>query len=291
MGGCPRSSQLGYHWIPAFSGMTTNMNRTAKPAKILVLVLLGVFTSLMVLYPVQGRAEIFVDHSPISFMWTHASGPVDHYNVYVSVNGAPFRLLKEVSGNRCQVDVVNGRSYVLRVEAEDAVGRVGPLSDRSEEIVVQISNTVPNCDDGRWCNGTETYDPALGCQPGVPPCQDDGLFCNGRESCNEIFNRCTVTNVPNCSDGNDCTSDYCNEAADRCENSCNATSSNDSCCEDFACSNDPICASDDHPLDLNEDGCIEMSELMDYIDFWYSGGVTMNRVLEAIDLWYSGEGC
>jgi len=253
--------------------------------------MLWVFTSLIVLDPVPSLAEIFVEHSPVSFVWTQSTGPVDHYNVYVSVNEAPFRLLKAVSDNTCQVDVVNGRSYVLQVEAEDADGRVGPLSDMSEEIVVQISPTVPNCSDGRWCNGTETYHPLLGCQAGPAPCQDDGLFCNGRESCNEILNQCYVANLPNCSDGNDCTNDDCNEEADRCENSCNATSCSDSCCEDLACSNDPVCSCDEYSCDADGDGCIQMSELLDYIDFWYSGGVTMHRVLEAVDLWYSGDGC
>ncbi len=44
-----------------------------------------------------------------------------------------------------------------------------------------------SCDDGEFCNGTETCDPAADCQPGQAPLLDDG---------------------------NECTADYCDEAGD-----------------------------------------------------------------------------
>ncbi|MCZ7582225.1 MAG: putative metal-binding motif-containing protein [Deltaproteobacteria bacterium] len=43
------------------------------------------------------------------------------------------------------------------------------------------------CDDGIFCNGEETCDPAIKhCERADAPCPDDELFCNGTESCDEI---------------------------------------------------------------------------------------------------------
>jgi len=63
------------------------------------------------------------------------------------------------------------------------------------------------CDDGLWCNGAETCDPAKGCQPGT---------------------------APDCSDGIDCTIDSCNEDADECEHSA----------DDSKCDDDDACTID-----------------------------------------------
>ncbi|MEM7249493.1 MAG: S8 family serine peptidase, partial [Acidobacteriota bacterium] len=91
------------------------------------------------------------------------------------------------------------------------------------------------CDDGIFCNGIETCDPAIGCQPGTPPsCDDgvgctidscdggndacsnapddsacdDGLFCNGTETCDPVLG---------CQSGSDpCAGQGCDEVTDEC---------------------------------------------------------------------------
>ncbi|MFC1889942.1 cohesin domain-containing protein, partial [Thermodesulfobacteriota bacterium] len=117
------------------------------------------------------------------------------------------------------------------------------------------------CDDGLWCDGSETCDEQDGCQAGTDPCPDDalfcngeescdeeddqcldtgdpcpddGLWCNGEESCDEAGDRCDVTDVPDCGDGVDCTADSCNEAADSCDNI-----ADDSFCDDGLWCNGP----------------------------------------------------
>jgi len=72
------------------------------------------------------------------------------------------------------------------------------------------------CDDGLWCNGVETCNPALDCQPGT---------------------------AVDCNDGNPCTDDSCDEGGDSCENQCNATDPADDCCDSPACAGDPVCVS------------------------------------------------
>jgi hypothetical protein len=66
------------------------------------------------------------------------------------------------------------------------------------------------------CPANHTCDAAMGC---VPECDDDGdcddgLFCNGTETC--ASNGCVAGTAPSCSDGISCTVDLCDEAGDRC---------------------------------------------------------------------------
>ncbi len=124
---------------------------------------------------------------------------------------------------------------------------------------------VPNngqCNDGLYCNGTESCDALQGCLAGASPCQpdgvactddlcdeavdacthvandllcDDGLFCNGTEVCDPqngcvpSANRCPSDNIA-------CTIDNCDEAADTCIHQPDGTLCNDA----DACTND-IC--------------------------------------------------
>ncbi len=68
--------------------------------------------------------------------------------------------------------------------------------------------TDADCDDGLWCNGTETCDPGSGCKAGTSPV---------------------------CDDGNSCTVDLCDELADSCTGTCSASGPEDPCCDDPAC--------------------------------------------------------
>ncbi len=55
--------------------------------------------------------------------------------------------------------------------------------------------SAADCNDGLFCNGTETCVNRT-CQPGTPPCADDGIFCNGRKSCNEANDVCQNSGNP-----------------------------------------------------------------------------------------------
>ncbi len=85
------------------------------------------------------------------------------------------------------------------------------------------------CNDGVYCNGSETC-VEDSCQEGTPiSCLDDGLFCNGDEVCNELTQGCGST-------GNPCeTGSTCNEVTDQCISLCG-----NGICDEFEdCSNCP----------------------------------------------------
>lgn len=76
-----------------------------------------------------------------------------------------------------------------------------------EHLIVHVQ-----CDDGVFCNGPETQDPAAGCVPGTPPNCDDGVACT-IDSCDETVDGCQ--HVPDdvlCDDGDPCTRDQCTPA-------------------------------------------------------------------------------
>jgi hypothetical protein len=128
------------------------------------------------------------------------------------------------------------------------------------------------CPDGNLCNGTETCSAFGQCVPGSPPdCNDhnpctadscvpatgchaenkqdgtpcsDGMFCNGAEVCEG--GTCTDQSDPDCDDGNPCTNDSCDPAANSCVNppipDCIPCPNGDSDCDNHnACDGDETC--------------------------------------------------
>jgi hypothetical protein len=69
-------------------------------------------------------------------------------------------------------------------------------------------DTIPDdarCDNGVFCDGTETCDPALGCQPGTPVDCDDGFSCTV-DSCDPLTDSCvSIPDDAVCDDGLFCT--------------------------------------------------------------------------------------
>ena len=115
--------------------------------------------------------------------------------------------------------------------------------DRCNEGLDLIEHTPTQaaCDDGLFCNGSETCDVRDGCQPGIPPNINDGvgctvdscsevertvrhipndeqcndqLFCNGNERCDPVRD-CQPGIPPETDDGLACTIDSCDEVNDR----------------------------------------------------------------------------
>ncbi|MCH8147333.1 MAG: hypothetical protein IH987_04965 [Planctomycetes bacterium] len=129
---------------------------------------------------------------------------------------------------------------------DDGVGCTDDSCNEGTDSCDKTANNA-NCDDGLFCNGSETCDPVLDCQAGTAPncddgvgCTDDscnegtdscdniannanceyGLFCDGAETCDPVLD-CQSGTAPNCDDGVGCTDDSCNEGTDSCDNIAN----------------------------------------------------------------------
>ncbi len=127
---------------------------------------------------------------------------------------------------------------------DDAVGCTVDTCDDLLDICINTPDDVV-CDDGVFCNGSETCDALADCQAGFFPCDDavgctddscdefadlciqtpndlncdDTLFCNGSETCDAV-NDCQAGVFP-CDDGVGCTINVCDEPNDTCSNPVN----------------------------------------------------------------------
>jgi hypothetical protein len=77
----------------------------------------------------------------LEFQWNAATGDVHHYNVYLSIDGASYSLVGTTptaptveNPYAVPIDAEDGKQYRLRVEAEDAGGQTGPMSEPSDPV-------------------------------------------------------------------------------------------------------------------------------------------------------------
>ena len=126
---------------------------------------------------------------------------------------------------------------------------VGCTDDSCNEGTTSCDNIANDglCDNGLYCDGTETCDALLDCQAGTAidcddsvGCTDDscnegttscdniandglcdnGLYCDGAETCDALLD-CQAGTAIDCDDFVGCTDDSCNEATDSCDNIAN----------------------------------------------------------------------
>ena len=136
-------------------------------------------------------------------------------------------------------DAVNGCQAGTAPNLDDGVDCTVDSCDEVNDVVLHTP-TNSACNDGQFCNGTETCDAVNGCQAGtVPnlddgvPCTidscdevndvvlhtptnvlcDDGVSCNGTETCDAV-NGCQAGTATNLDDGVACTVDSCDEVND-----------------------------------------------------------------------------
>ncbi len=149
-------------------------------------------------------------------------------------------------------DALSGCQSGTAPNCDDGVPCTDDSCNETTDTCDNIANDA-NCDDGLYCNGTETCDAVLNCQAGTAPnCDDgvtctddscnettdscdniannancdDGLYCNGAETCDVLLD-CQAGTAPDCDDGVPCTDDSCNESTDSCDNI-----ANDANCDD-----------------------------------------------------------
>jgi endonuclease I len=97
------------------------------------------------------------------------------------------------------------------IDCSDGVACTDDSCNETTDSCDNVANDA-NCDDGLFCNGTETCDPVLDCQAGTDPCPG--------QLCDEVADACVdCLDNADCDDAYLCTTDTCSNGA---------------------CSNDPI---------------------------------------------------
>ncbi|MBI4717362.1 MAG: hypothetical protein HY763_06120 [Planctomycetes bacterium] len=109
-------------------------------------------------------------------------------------------------------------------DCDDGVGCTADGCDETGDTCVHQPDDS-RCDNGRFCDGTETCDAVGDCRAGTPPNCDDGVACT-RDSCDEATLSCLhATDDAACDDGTFCNGQEvcdpqagCQAGADPCPN-------------------------------------------------------------------------
>jgi len=85
-------------------------------------------------------AERYDNDTSLDYSWEPASGPVDHYKVYVSVdNGLTFQMVgTTATPNYTLTGAKDLSTYRLKVQAVDASGNAGPFSNVADPTTVAL---------------------------------------------------------------------------------------------------------------------------------------------------------
>ena len=147
------------------------------------------------------------------------------------------------------------------VNPDDGVSCTDDSCDEVNDVVVNAPNDGL-CDDGAFCNGSETCDAVNDCQPGTPVVVDDGVGCTD-DSCDEVND--VVVNTPNdasCDNG-----EFCDGAE-----TCDATAD----CQDGPVPCDPATETCDEVGDMCEP--IPAVVDLDLVQFRVTKKVSLTRV-------------
>ncbi|MGB0715001.1 MAG: S8 family serine peptidase, partial [Phycisphaerae bacterium] len=175
------------------------------------------------------------------------------------------------------------------VNCNDGIGCTDDSCNESTDSCDNVVNNA-NCDDGVFCNGSETCSAVADCQSGSDPCPgqicqegsqscvgcvvdadcDDGVYCNGAETCNA--GTCQAGSAVNCNDGVGCTDDSCNESTDSCDNVANNANCDDgsycngveTCSATLDCQSGSAVNCDDG-IGCTDDSCNESTDSCDNV--------------------------
>jgi len=92
-------------------------------------------------------------------------------------------------------DPVNDCQAGAPPDCVDAVGCTVDACDEGSDSCTHTPNDAA-CSDGEFCNGAETCDAVVGCEPGTPPSCSDGIPCS-TNFCNEATDQCE-SDFPDC---------------------------------------------------------------------------------------------
>ena len=92
---------------------------------------------LLFLISIEAGAADYDNDTLLDFTWEAADGNVDHYNIYVSTDDE-YVLVGTTSETAYTVTGSDGHTYKIKVEAVDAAGNIGPMSEESEPVICDV---------------------------------------------------------------------------------------------------------------------------------------------------------
>jgi hypothetical protein len=78
------------------------------------------------------------DDTNLDFIWEPAIGPVDHYNVYASIDDHDYMIVGETNKVSYTLSGADNHKYRIKVQAVDAMKNVGPMSEGSDPVICRL---------------------------------------------------------------------------------------------------------------------------------------------------------
>ena len=101
----------------------------------------------------QAQCDTYDDDTVLEFYWKAASGDVQHYNVYLSVDEGDFFFVGKTESGRAPTEenpyavpekyIEDGKKYRLKVQAEGANGVKGDMSEPSDLVWCKLKLRSP----------------------------------------------------------------------------------------------------------------------------------------------------
>ena len=79
------------------------------------------------------------DDTKLDFIWKSATGPVDHYNVYESIDSNDYILVGTTTTTSYTLIGEDNHKYRIKVQAVDAMSNVGPTSEESDPVICKLT--------------------------------------------------------------------------------------------------------------------------------------------------------
>jgi len=144
------------------------------------------------------QSEEYVHYTPVTIAWDHANPEtVHHYNVYVSVDNAPFELEGQPSELQYTVQAEDRKRYVVQVDAEDATGNRSTLSEPLTAVVYLNGSAEDTDGDGM----SDAWEVSFLLNPFDPSDGDDDLDGDGLSNSEEFLAGTLPTNPDTDQDG------------------------------------------------------------------------------------------
>ena len=108
---------------------------------------LVIMATIILVFTLCAYSVTYDDDTSLHYYWSGATGSVDHYDVYVSIDGGASAKVGSVAVSPTAdnpyllpIVAIHGSTYVVTVQAVDITGNTGPMSEPSSPVECNLGS-------------------------------------------------------------------------------------------------------------------------------------------------------